>query len=185
MKMKNITKLISATAIVAVCFFSTKARAQGIPYGQVKFDVGLEGAAPTYDARTLSNIMGGATGRFQLGLGDYLTVIATSGYYNFFDKTSTINGVSVKEPGLGVVPLKVGLKGYLGKSGLYITGEVGAGFETSKDLTTNQYDTKQIASAGLGYVYHNWDYGVRYESLSGDEFNYGIIALRVAYSIKL
>jgi hypothetical protein len=185
MKMKNITKFIAAAIVVAVSFFATKARAQGIPLGQVKFDVGLEGGAPTYDARQLSNVMGGATGRFQVGLGDYLTVIATSGFYNFFDKTSTINGVSVKEPGLGVVPLKAGLKGYLGNTGLYLTGEVGVGFETSKDDETGNYDTKDILSAGLGYVYHNWDYGVRYESLTGDEFNYGIIALRVAYSIKL
>jgi len=185
MKIKNVTNLVAITAVVAISLFSAKVHAQAVPLGQVKFDIGLEGAAPTYDARSLSNVMGGATGQFQLGLGDYLTVIATSGYYNFFDKTSTVNGVSVKEPGLGVVPLKFGLKGYLGNSGVYLTGEVGKGFETSKDDYTGTYDQKNILSAGIGYVYHNWDYGVRYESLTGDEFNYGIIALRVAYGIKL
>lgn len=183
--MKNTIKLIATAVVVVIALFNTKAHAQAVPLGQVKFDVGLEGGAPTYDARQLSNVMGGATGRFQVGLGDYLTVIATSGFYNFFDKTSTINGVSVKEPGLGVVPVKLGLKGYLGNSGLYLTGEVGKGFETSKDGETGNYDDKNILSAGLGYVYHNWDYGVRYESLTGDEFNYGIIALRVAYGFKL
>ena len=184
--MKKTINLISASVIVVVItLFSAKAHAQVVPLGQVKFDVGLEGAAPTYDARSLSNIMGGATGRFQLGLGDYLAVTATSGYYNFFDKTSSINGISVKEPGLGVVPLKFGLKGNLGNSGIYLAGEVGKGFETSKDNATGNYDDKNILSAGLGYVYHNWDYSVRYESLTGDEFNYGIIALRIAYGFKL
>ena len=184
--MKKITNLISAAVVVVVVtLVSAKAHAQAVPLGQVKFDIGLEGGAPTYDARTLSYAMGGATGRFQVGLGDYLTLTAASGYYNFFDKTSSINGISVKEPGLGVVPLKFGLKGYLGNSGIYLAGEVGKGFETSKDNATGNYDDKNILSAGLGYIYHNWDYGVRYESLTGDEFNYGIIALRIAYGFKL
>ena len=130
-------------------------QAQGIPLGQVKFDIDLEGGVPTRDARQLSGLMGGATGRFQLGLGDYLTVVATSGFYNFFDKTSKINGVSVQEPGLGVVPVKLGLKGYLGNSGLYLIGEVGQGYETSRDDDTKKKDDKNILSAGLGYVYYS------------------------------
>ena len=183
--MKNITQLLTAAAFVAVTLFSAKANAQEQPLGQVKFEVGLEGGVPTYDARQLSSVMGGATGRFQMGLGDYLTVIATSGYYNLFDKTSTIGGASVKEPGLGIVPVKVGLKGYLGDSHVYIMGEVGKGYETSVDRATGYKDDKDILAAGIGYGYHAWQYDIRYESLSGESFNYGLIALRLAYSFKL
>ena len=182
--MKNITKLITVTAFIAAIFCSANLQAQSVPLGEIRFDVGLEGGAPAYNARTLSSVMGGATGRFQMGLGDNLTVIASSGYYNFFDKTSTVNGTSVKEPGLGIVPVKAGLKGYLG-GGIYLTGEFGSGFETSKDLGTGSKDIKTILAAGLGYASKSLDYGVRYESFTGQSFNYGLIALRVAYGFKL
>jgi len=181
--MKVNTKIV-AVAIVAVTLFSTKIKAQSMPLGQVKFDIGVEGGLPTYNARILSNAMAGATGRFQLGLGDNLSVIATSGFYNLFDKTTTINGASYKEPGLGIIPVKVGLKGYLG-GGMYLTGEVGQGFETSIDDATGEKDIKNILAGGIGYTCHSWDYGVRYESFTGQHFDYGLIALRVAYGFKL
>ena len=182
--MKKLTYLISA-AIVAISLFTTTVHAQVMPLGQVKFDIGIEGAVPTYDARQLSNVIGSATGRFQLGLGDYLAATATSGYYNFFDKTATVNGTSVKEPGLGIVPVKFGLKANLGNSGVYINGEFGKGFETSKDNSNGGYDDKNILAAGLGFMSHNFDYSVRYESFTGQNYDYGFIALRIAYGIKL
>jgi hypothetical protein len=182
--MKNIKRIL-IIAVVCNGLMVSRAKAQGIPLGQVKFDIGLEGGVPAYNARQLSGVMGGATGRFQVGLGDYLTVVATSGFYNLFDKNSTVNGVSVKEPGLGIVPVKVGLKGYLGNSGLYLIGEVGQGYETSYDDATGQKDQKNILAAGFGYVWHNWDYGVHYDSFTGQHYDYGIIALRVAYGFKL
>lgn len=182
--MKNITKLIATTAAV-VALFTTNVKAQSSPLGQVKFDIGLDGGVPTYNARQLSSVMGGATGRFQLGLGDNLNIIATSGYYNLFDKNTTVDGSTVKAPGLGIIPVKFGLKGYLG-GGVYLTGEAGEGFETSKDLSTNSKDIKGLLSAGLGYTTHSgWDVGARYESFTGQSYNYGLIALSIAYGFTL
>lgn len=182
--MKTITNRMAIAVITLAVFFSANVKAQSTHLGEVRFGIGLEAGAPTYSARSLSGFMGGATGRLQLGLSDNLAAIVTSGYYNFFDKTSNINGVSVKEPGLGVVPVKAGIKGFLG-GGIYFTAEGGAGFETSKDNATNQKDIKGIVAPGLGYATKSWDVGVRYESLMGQSFNYGIIGLRVAYGFAL
>ena len=182
--MKMTTKYITALAIAAVVFIAQNVKAQSTSYGQVRFGVGIEAGAPTYSARSLSTFMAGATGRLQVGLSNNLAAIVTSGYYNFFDKTSTVNGASVKQPGLGVVPVKAGVKGFFG-GGIYYTAEGGAGFETSRDGATNQKDIKGILAGGLGYANKTWDVGVRYESLSGQKFDYGIIGLRVAYGFTL
>lgn len=183
--MKSTTKLIASAATAVVIFFSQNVKAQqSTSFGQVRFSVGAEVGAPTYQARSLSSVMAGGTGQLQVGLSNNLAAIATSGFYNFFDKTSMVNGVSVKQPGLGVVPVKVGLKGFLG-NGVYFTAEGGTGFETSKDDATNQKDMKGILAGGLGYSMQSWDVGVRYESFMGQHFDYGIIGLRVAYGFTL
>jgi hypothetical protein len=181
--MKNTTKWIATTITVAAIFFSVNVKAQTIAPGQVGFSVGLEAGAPTGNAHTyLSSFELGGTARFQVGLSSNLAFIVTSGYYNMFDKNITINGVGSQAPGLGIVPVKGGLKGFLGK-GVYFTAEGGAGFETSKDDNTDQKDTKAIIAGGLGYETKSWDLGVRYESFMGQNFDYGLVGLRLAYKL--
>jgi hypothetical protein len=183
--MSTSTKWIASVILAGAMLFSLKSNAQSTSYGEIRFGVGVEAGAPTGNAHNyLSNIEAGATARLQLGLSNNLAVIATSGFYNMFSKNVTVNGVTAKSPGLGIVPVKIGLKGFLG-AGIYFTGETGAGFETSRDGNTNQKDTKLILSPGLGYANKHWDVGVRYESLTGQNFNYGLVGLRVAYGFTL
>ena len=183
--MKNTTKLIALLTTAAAMFIAVTVNAQSTAYGQIRFGIGLEAGVPTGNAHTyLSSFEAGGTARLQLGLSSNLAVIATSGFYNMFSKNVTVNGVTSESPGLGIVPVKGGIKAFLGK-GLYFTGEAGAGFETSKDDATNQKDVKLILSPGLGYATDKWDVGVRYESFTGQSFNYGLIGLRVAYGFSL
>lgn len=181
--MKKMTKRIAGLLTMAIILLTTNVKAQTTSYGKFGVDVGLEVGAPTYYAHTyLSNIEAGGTARIQMGISSNLAVIVTSGYYNMFSKNVTIDGVTGKSPGLGIVPVKGGLKGFLG-GGVYYTGEAGAGFETSRDITTDQKDTKLILAGGLGYAMNSWDLGVRYESFTGQGFDYGLIGLRLAYVI--
>ncbi len=181
--MKTTTRSIAILTGVIAMFYAANVKAQTVYPGSVHFSLGLETGVPTENAHTyLSNFELGGTARMQVGLSYNLAVIVTSGYYNMFDKNVTINGVTSKGPGLGIIPAKVGLKGFLGK-GIYFTGETGAGFETSRDDNTNQKDTKAILAGGLGYETKSWDVGVRYESFIGQNFNYGLIGLRLAYRL--
>jgi hypothetical protein len=181
--MKTSTQWIASVATAAAIFFAITVKAQTTSPGAVRFGIGLEAGVPTGNAHTyLSSFEAGATARMQVGLSSNLAAILTSGYYNMFSKNITINGVSSEAPGLGIVPVKIGLKGFLGK-GLYFTGEAGAGFETSKDGNTNQKDTKSILAGGLGYTMKSWDIGVGYENFMGQSFDYGLIGLRLAYGI--
>jgi hypothetical protein len=84
------------------------------------------------------------------------------------------------------VPVKAGFKAFL-NSGFYVSGEAGAGIETKAfeaagaGITDNPKETKLILSPGLGYATKSWDVGVRYENYSGQDNNFGLVALRIAY----
>jgi hypothetical protein len=197
--MKNLTKAIATVSFaVASLFASNVVKAQSAtPANAWRFGIGIEGMAPTGNMHNISNAGLGGTARIQYGINNNLAFTLTSGYYNFFGKENTTefqSGTSVtrvtnKAIDFGIVPVKAGLKAYIG-DGFYVAGEVGAGFETKdayKGLTGdyNKKATKLILAPGVGYSWSNVDFGVRYENFSGNNNNYGMVAARLAYGFKL
>ena len=90
-----------------------------------------------------------------------------------------------------MIPVKAGVKAFFAPN-VYVSGEVGAGFEMSAfgDYSGDQTpglekDTKLILSPGVGYATKSWDVGVRYENYSGQGNNYGLVGLRIAYGFGL
>ncbi|MFD1255651.1 hypothetical protein ACFQ3S_02480 [Mucilaginibacter terrae] len=183
--MKNLSKIIAAaTFAVASLFTANTVSAQSTtPANAWRFGIGVEAGVPTGDLKDYSNFALGGTARLQYGINNSTAFTLTSGYYNFFAKTysSTIGNVTYSQKGqdIGMVPVKAGIKAYTG-SGFYVGGEVGAGFETNSGGST-----KLILSPGVGYSWTNVDLGVRYENYSGQNFNYGMVAARLAYGFKL
>ncbi|MBK0378772.1 outer membrane beta-barrel protein [Mucilaginibacter segetis] len=182
--MKTTTKLI-ATAFTAVAlFFGTNVKAQnagGDSQNRVRLGIGLEAGVPTGNLHDFSNFSLGGTARLQYDIKSNVSLMLTSGYYNFFSKnaSTSFGGVTyTADPkDQGMVPVKAGVKIFYAPS-WYISAEAGAGFET-------QYakDTKLILSPGIGYASDSgWDVGVRYENFSGQDNNYGLVGLRVAYA---
>ncbi|CAM3647490.1 outer membrane beta-barrel protein [Mucilaginibacter galii] len=197
--MKNLTKTIAAASIAVASLFSANVvKAQSAtPANAWRFGIGIEGMAPTGNLHNISNAGLGGTARLQYGINNNLALTITSGYYNFFGKENTyeipsgttVTRVTQKNVDFGIVPVKAGLKAYIG-DGFYVAGEVGAGFET-KDAyrgRTGDYNekaTKLILAPGVGYSWSNVDLGVRYENFSGNNNNYGMVAARLAYGFKL
>lgn len=191
--MKNSTKFLALALFAIMGLFTTKAHAQsGTPNNAWRFGIGVEGGLPTGNLHNISNIGLGGTARLQYGINKNVALMITSGYYNFFGKDVSSTNPMLYGPvkdghyySFGMVPLKGGIKAYVG-SGFYVSGEVGAGF-----VTRNAYDedgdknTKLILAPGLGYSWTNVDLGVRYENYSGQDNNYGMVALRLAYGFKL
>lgn len=197
--MKNLTKAIATVSFaVASLFASNAAKAQSAtPANAWRFGIGIEGMAPTGNMHNISNAGIGGTARLQYGINNTVAFTLTSGYYNFFGKENTatyangttITKVTSKAVDFGIVPVKAGLKAYIG-DGFYVAGEVGAGFETKdayRGLTGdyNKKATKLILAPGVGYSWTNVDFGVRYENFSGSNNNYGMVAARLAYGFKL
>jgi hypothetical protein len=198
--MKKLSKVIAvASFAVASLFAANTVSAQSTtPANALRFGVGVEGLLPTGgQLKNISSAGIGGTARLQYGINNNVALTLTSGYYNYFGKENTAtytNGTNVvtvtnKKVDFGMVPVKAGVKAFL-SDGFYVIGEVGAGFET-KDAyrgITGEYNgkaTKLILAPGIGYASKSWDVGARYENFSGQNNNYGMAALRVAYGFGL
>lgn len=178
--MKKMTTLVAAAFTAAAIFLGTNANAQSTPKNALRFGIGVEGLLPTGNLKNASNVGLGITPRLQYGVADNLALTLTSGFYNFFGKELS-GSPSVKVPAYQMVPLKAGIKAFVSQN-VYLSGEVGAGFETKEYYGKN---TKLIASPGIGWANQSWDIGARYENFSGQSNNFGTIGLRVAYGFGL
>jgi len=181
--MKNTTKWItSAFAAVAILFASNvNAQTTTSNPGDVwRLGIGVEGAIPTGRLNDFSSFSLGGTARLQYDTRSNISFMLTSGYYNVFAKSYTVANTTIKPNDLGIVPVKAGMKVFASQN-IYFSGELGAGFETN-----GAKNTKFIASPGIGYANADGlDIGVRYENFSGQNDNYGMAALRLAYGFKL
>lgn len=177
--MKKLTKLAAAALTGAALLIGINVNAQTTPSSAFRLGIGLEVGAPTGNASNFSNFVLGGTARLQYGLTNDLALTLTSGYYSFFGKNYTVGGTTIDGPNVGVVPLKGGIKAFFANN-LYFGAEVGAGFETSAGGST-----KFLASPALGWANKSWDVSARYENLSGQNNNYGLVGLRVAYGFEL
>lgn len=182
--MKKLTKIVAAASFaVATLFTANIVKAQSrTGANDWRFGIGVEAGVPTGNASDVSNFMLGGTARLQYGAAKNVGLTLTSGYYNMFGKEFANTGVNY--PSVGIIPVKAGIKAYT-NGGFYISGEVGAGFETKSRYANGDKDTKLILSPGVGYSWTNVDLGVRYENFSGQSNNYGIVAARLAYGFKL
>jgi len=179
--MKKSTNLMIAVFTAAALFFGPGAKAQtntATPAPSpwrlgIGLETGLTDATSSYNKFEL-----GGTARLQYNTGGPIAIMLTSGYYNLFSKN-----YSGKD--IGVVPVKIGAKIFFAPK-WYFSAEGGAGFETKEDIVTDKKDVKLILSPGIGYATSaGIDLGLRYENLSGQDYSYGIIGLRIAYGFKL
>jgi len=111
--------------------------------------------------------------RLQKSVGNGVSGILTTGYYQFF-KVNSYN------KGFGIVPLKVGLK-YFPVKNIYIAGEVGAGFGTN-----NTQSVSFVYSPSFGLAFGDgFDVSLKFEdyTIAGDHLP--LLALRFAYGFKL
>jgi hypothetical protein len=187
--MKKVSKLVAAALVAGAIFLGSNAKAQTITPDKFRFGLGVEGGAVTGDAHDYSNAYLGGTARLQYGVSNNLAITLTSGYYNLFGKD--VPGTDSKYQSLGMVPVKAGIKWFFTPS-IYFSAEAGAGIETKTfayqgeiDDRPSETNTKLLLSPGLGWASKHWDVGVRYENYSGQDFNYGVVGLRLAYGFGL
>jgi hypothetical protein len=182
--MKTVTKVIAGAFTAAAIFVGTNVNAQTTPKSALRLGVGIEGLAPVGDLHNGYNAGLGGTARLQYGVSDRLALTLTSGFYNFFGKTGTVDNIpNVKVGDKGVVPVKAGIKAFVA-SNFYLGGEAGVGIVTSNEAVGDSR-TKFLWTPGIGFANKSWDVGARYENLLGHGYNYGYLGLRVAYGFGL
>ena len=185
--MKTMTRLVAAAFTAAALFVGTNVNAQSTPKSALRLGIGVEGLLPVGNLHDVSNVGLGITPRLQYGVADNLALTLTSGYYNFFGKE--LDNTAFKTKSYGMIPVKLGIKAFVSQN-IYLSGEVGAGFETSgfgelKDGPEYDTNTKLLASPGIGWANQKWDIGARYENYSGQSNNFGTVGLRIAYGFGL
>jgi hypothetical protein len=185
--MKNLSKFVVAGILIAAAFFTTGVKAQTAPANTFRFDIGAESGLTSGAVTHTATSFIGFTGRLQYGLSQNFALTLTSGYYDFLSK---------RYASMGMIPVKFGARYAVGRH-IYLSGEVGAGFELSDFGAFNDgqfgipKSTKLIWSPGVGYTVKSWDFGLRYENFSstktfiGERNNYGFVGLRVAYGFGL
>jgi hypothetical protein len=176
--MKNSTKWLASAFAAASILFASNVKAQNStnPGQTWRLGIGIEAGVPIGDLNNFSNFDLGGTARLQYDTKSNISIMLTSGYYNVFAKSVG----NIKPTDLGIVPVKAGVK-IFATDNIYFSGEAGAGFETNYAK-----NTKLIVSPGIGYAdVKGLDVGLRYENFSGQNNNYGLVGLRVAYGFKL
>ena len=166
MSKKLLFVLFMATALTS----SITSKAQkGNP---LRFGIGINGGSTLKDPTQFTL---GADARVQIPLGNSFSAIGTTGYYHFFKNED--KGIP---EGVGVVPVKVGLK-YFPVKNVYVAGEAGVGFFTKGDNNTSF-----VYSPSVGLAFANGlDISLKYEDFTKYEGYASQLALRLAYGFKL
>lgn len=164
--MRKIEKL-SVLTLLAVLLTGGMIQAQDTGYQKnFKFGIALNGGLPVGD-EDYFNASIGADARLQYNVTRKTSLMATTGYTHFLSDYEDA----------GIVPLKVGFKSFFAPD-FYVSGEAGAAFGV------NTFDkTSFLWSPGVGFANAKWDVSARYEAYSN--YNFGQVALRVAYAFKL
>ena len=179
--MKRISKLITLPLMAAALSFTIKAQAQTTPAKTFALSLGAEAGLPTGTTTPYTAFNLGGTIRLQYGITDNVAATFTTGGYHFFPEK--IPGSNNRYTSYGVGPVKAGLK-WLFIPHVYVGAEAGVGVEvTEHGFSGGQ--KKLLLSPALGYAEKHWDFAFHYESFTGEQNNYGIVALRVAYGFKL
>ena len=179
--MRTSSKLIVAAVAAGFMFFGTQVNAQTTEAKKFNLNLGIEAGLPTGNQANYANFDLGGTVRLQYGLTNDLAVMATTGGYHFFMKANPANGVTYSSFGIG--PVKVGLKEFFVPN-IYIDAEAGIGREVLESGFAGG-QTKFLVSPGIGYANKTWDYGLHYDSLTGNNNAYGVFNLRIAYGFGL
>ena len=194
--MKSSLKISALAFAFAAFAFSAKAQTTTTtstttttPSG-IRYSIGVDGGLPIGNFKNAYNwSIGGSVQADIPVVSNQLFVTVNAGYDNFFAK-KTIDGISVSQPDIQLLPVKAGLK-FFPVSNFYIQGEAGVAFALNKSNVGFDKSDAFVWAPQIGYQFQlgggNYiDAGVRYESTTNFVTNVNdskvkFVGLRVAY----
>jgi len=152
--------------------------------GTKQISAGVELGLPTGTFGDVAKVGFGVNGKAIFGITDDGNITATTGFSNFGYKGYRSSNVSV-------IPILGGYRHNFAGSvkGLYAEPQLGLGIYMSK-WGTGSYKEKDSEvdftwALGGGYVYDNFDFGLRYQRAQGEGGGAGFFVLKVAYNLPL
>lgn len=160
--------------------------------GEMQLGAGVDVGLPLGNFGEGYGVGIGASAKGLYGVSDAGQVTLTLGFMRFGMK----DGNEFVSGSVGLIPLLAGYRHTFGN--LYAEGQVGltvvrtsVKFKGSSDtaglggLGGSASDTNLGYGIGGGYVFDNWDLGLRFQGVSGDGGSLDFVALRVAYNFSL
>jgi hypothetical protein len=179
--MKILFRLSAAALLVACLLLPGQTRAQTTSRNAFNISLGIEPGLPTGNASNYTTNTLGGTIRLQYGISNSFALTFTIGGYHFFPKV--IPGTDKRYASYGVGPVKAGVKAFVIPN-FYLGAEAGVGVEVTEHGFKGGQD-KLLLSPAAGYASKHWDFALHYESLTGQQNNYGLLGLRLAYAFGL
>lgn len=179
--MKIQLKLMALAITAGALFFAHDVKAQTTPASTFGLTLGVETGLPTGNVSNYAVFALGGTIRLRYGVSNDLALTFATGGDHFFMKT--MPGTNQRYTSYGVGPIKAGIK-YFFVPNIYFGAEAGLGVE----VLPSGYGSGQkklLLYPALGYANNHWDAGIFYESLTGQQNNYGILGIGLAYGFKL
>ncbi|OOQ60984.1 hypothetical protein [Mucilaginibacter pedocola] len=164
--------------LTALCGLSLGAFAQSSSEGG-KWNIGLDAGLPLGSLHDLYSTAIGASIKYEHPVATSTFITGSAGYQRFFikgDVKDALKAVGVDKSGVGLIPVKAGLKHYFNE-GFFAEAQAGAAFSTESGGSTSF-----VYAPGVGYTFSGgFEAGLRYEGFSQDGSNSGMAALRLGY----
>lgn len=186
--MKKMKKILTSVFLL-VAFFATTAFAQK---GDITIGAGIDVGLPIGDFGEGYGVGIGATAKGMYGLSDAGQATLTLGFIRFGLK-DTPDGMSGSA---GLIPVLAGYRHRF--DDLYAEGQIGLtvvrssvtvkGLEGIPGLGSiggSSSKTNFGYAFGGGYLFNNWDLGLRFQGVSGEGGSLNFVALRVGYNFAL
>lgn len=160
--------------------------------GDIGIGVGIDAGLPLGNFGEGYGVGIGASAKGLYGVSEAGQVTLTLGFMRFGMK----DGNEYVSGSAGLIPLLAGYRHTFGN--LYAEGQLGltvvrtsVKFKGSSDLPGlgglggSASETNLGYGIGGGYLFDNWDVGLRFQGVSGDGGSLDFVALRVAYNFSL
>lgn len=182
-------KILTTAVFFILCLVGAHAQK-----GQITISPGLEIGLPIGDFGESSKLGLGLTGKGLYGINDMGDVTFTLGFIRFGMKN--IDGADGVKASTSLIPILPGYR-YKFSEKFYGEGQLGLTVVRSKMKISglagsiiglggfNSSSTNLGYAVGVGYLYDQFDFGLRYQGVSADDGSLSLIGIRAAYNIPL
>lgn len=175
---KVFVSVFAMTAIVAGSFAQQ---------GSLQLSPAVEVALPTGDASETSKLGLGVTVKGLYGISDAGQVSFTTGLLVSGAKKEFKDLVGADRITSTMIPLLAGYRHNF--NGFYAEPQVGYGIYAAK-IKGGEFDSKESEgaftwAAGAGYIFNNFEAGIRYQSMHKDGASSGFFGIRLGYILPV
>ena len=155
--------------------------------GNNQISPAVEIALPTGDANDASQLGLGVTVKGLYGIGEAGQLTFTTGYLVSGAKKEFKDLLGADKINSTMIPLLAGYRHNF--NGFYAEPQIGYGIYGAKikggDYASSDSEGAFTWAAGVGYVYNNFEGGVRYQSMHKNGGSSGMIGFRIGYNFSL